>query len=61
MGYERAKTEEMVLHKQKNYRKYERMFEKYAFPIDQYKMNQVEIDDIKTAIEEERQTSISKI
>ena len=34
MGYERAKTEELVLHKQKNYRKYEKLFEKYAFPID---------------------------
>ena len=26
-GYERAKTEEMVLHKQKDYRKYEKAFD----------------------------------
>lgn len=26
MGYERAKTEEMVHYKQKDYRKYERLF-----------------------------------
>ena len=33
MGYERAKTEEMVHYKQKDYRKYERLHLDYAYPI----------------------------
>lgn len=38
-GYERAKTEEMVLHKQKDYRKYDKLFETYAFPINRFRVN----------------------
>ena len=33
-GYERAKFEEEVHYRQKDLRKYERMFENYAYPIN---------------------------
>ena len=39
MGYERAKTEEMVHYKQKDYRKYERMHIDYAYPINALKFD----------------------
>ena len=40
MGYERAVTEERVHGKQKNYRKYERMYEQYAYPINLLKFEE---------------------
>ena len=40
MGYERAKTEEMVHYKQKDYRKYERLHLDYAYPIGNLKFNE---------------------
>ena len=33
-GYERAKFEEDVHHRQKDLRKYEKLFEQYAYPIN---------------------------
>ena len=40
MGYERAKTEEMVHYKQKDYRKYERLHLDYAYPIGNLTFNE---------------------
>ena len=33
-GYERAKLEEQIHYRQKDHRKYERLFEAYAYPIN---------------------------
>ena len=60
-GYERAKTEEMVLHKQKDYRKYEKMFEAYAFPINRFRVREADLSDIKEMMAEERETALSKV
>lgn len=40
MGYERAKTEELVHYKQKDFRKYERLFNAYAYPINSMKFEE---------------------
>ena len=40
MGYERAKSEETLHYKQKDYRKYERMFDLYAYPINLVKFDE---------------------
>ena len=60
-GYERAKTEEIVLHKQKDYRKYEKAFESYAFPINQFRISESNLNDIKSMVEEENQIAINKV
>ena len=52
-GYERAKTEETVHYKQKNYRKYERMFESYAYPINLTKFTEQDMSSVKAIVEEE--------
>ena len=53
MGYERARTEEEVHYKQKDYRKYDRMFQTYAYPINEIKFDSEAIDQVKAAIEDE--------
>ena len=45
-GYERAKTEESVHLKQKDHRKYEKMFEIYAYPINFLKLKQSDKENI---------------
>ena len=49
-GYERAKTEEKVHYKQKDYRKYERLFETYAFPLNSLKFTEEDIEDVMTVL-----------
>ena len=60
-GYERAKTEEIVIHKQKDYRKYEKLFEAYAFPVNRFKVQESTLIDAKQMVEEERNSELSKI
>ncbi len=61
MGYERAKTEEQVHYKQKDYRKYERLFERYAYPINSLKVDEKDRSNIMASIEDSDQLVSSKI
>jgi len=56
-GYERAKTEESVHYKQKDYRKYERMFENYAYPLDAVRFTADDRANITAFIEESDQVA----
>lgn len=56
-GYERAKTEESVHYKQKDYRKYERIFETYAYPIGALRLNADDRSNVATFVEESDQVA----
>ena len=51
-GYERAKTEEKVHYKQKDYRKYEKLFENYAYPINHLLFDEKDKENVLRAISE---------
>lgn len=36
-GWERAKNENEILHKQKDYRKWQKLFHQYAYPLNKFK------------------------
>ena len=58
MGYERAKTEEEVHYKQKEYRKYEKMFKQYAYPINEVAFDADAIDIVQSTIDQESGSKI---
>ena len=60
MGYERAKTEEMVHYKQKDYRKYDRLHLDYAYPMGALKFDDETIKIHRDYINEGDDIAISK-
>ena len=61
MGYERAKTEEQVHFKQKDYRKYEKLFENYAYPINDLTFDNADKKNVIESINESNEMSMSKV
>jgi hypothetical protein len=55
MGYERAKTEEKVHYKQKDYRKYEKLFDLYAYPINTLKLEEADTADVISTLRDSDQ------
>ena len=50
MGYERAKYEEKLHYKQKDHRKYERLFDNYAYPISSYRLDEQDSQNVVGAL-----------
>lgn len=61
MGYERAKSEEQLHYKQRDYRKYERMFELYAYPINLAKFDEEDTQSVIAAANESAEIAMSKV
>lgn len=63
-GYERAKFEEQVHYRQRDLRRYERLFERYAYPMNNYKFVQKDTEDvleIVNKVREDNDLAASKI
>jgi hypothetical protein len=45
-GYQRAKDENELIHKEKDYRKYQKMYNQYAYPLNNFKFKDGEFDSI---------------
>lgn len=59
-GYERARFEEKVHHREKHLRKYEKMFERYAYPINATRFSPDDTKEIFEAINDNNEIVSAK-
>ncbi len=60
-GYERAKYEEKLHFKQKDHRKYERLFLNYAYPINMLRFDEQDRENLVGAVREADQGNAAEV